>query len=45
MNYSLILDKDLVFFEFCFHLNPIHVSADYSVFLNLEPVKIVHDTV
>ena len=40
-----ILDTDLVFFEFSFDLNPVHVSADYSVFLKMEPVKIVHDTV
>ncbi|XP_028401865.1 vacuolar protein sorting-associated protein 13C-like [Dendronephthya gigantea] len=37
-------DSHLAFFEFSFELNPIHVSADYSVFLKLEPVKIVHDT-
>ncbi|CAB4016267.1 Hypothetical predicted protein [Paramuricea clavata] len=37
-------DNDLVFFEFSFELNPIHVSSDYSVLLKLEPVKIVHDT-
>ena len=39
------VDSGLTFFEFSFELNPIHVSADYSVFLKLEPVKIVHDTV